>query len=147
MRKAVRRLAVAAGAAGLLLTGAAPAAASADWPFDSVGNGDSNVSGNSERLWTGGLHVYCRGGERICANGPVNSGNLKNSQNVTVKGSSNNSADVKAVSGSVNSQGYYEGPRTNSGNNVQNINMGDRHRGKGHRHHGKGHRHRTRHHR
>ncbi|MFJ6213543.1 hypothetical protein ACIQGZ_09450 [Streptomyces sp. NPDC092296] len=108
-------MAVAAG--GLLLTGASPVSASSfDWPFGARGEVDH--FGDSVNVDAG---LSCRQGERVCANGPVDSGNLRNSQNVSVKGGANNTGNLNIVVGSLNSTGSYEGPQTNSNNSVQNV--------------------------
>ncbi|MFJ4847795.1 MULTISPECIES: hypothetical protein [unclassified Streptomyces] len=98
MTRAVRYALVTAGAGTLLLCAGAPALAAPD-----------------------DIRARCTPDARFCANGPVNSGNLHNSQNVTINGTTNNSGNPNNVIGSPNSANTYEGPGNNSWNNVQQI--------------------------
>lgn len=99
MTRAVRYALVTTGAGTLLLCAGAPALAAT--PTD--------------------IRARCTPNTRICANGPVNSGNLHNSQNVTINGTTNNSGNPNNVIGSPNSANTYDGPGDNSWNNVQQI--------------------------
>ncbi|MCD0481817.1 hypothetical protein LO771_05170 [Streptacidiphilus sp. ASG 303] len=110
-----------AGAAGLLLPGAASAsAASWDgppgllWDFPDGNRTDIDAD------------VRCAEGTRICANGPVHSGNLSNSQNVRLDGSANDSGSPTNIVGSPNSNNTTEGGGDNSRNNEQYLGSGRR---------------------
>jgi hypothetical protein len=98
MTRATRYTVIAAGAGSLLLAGAAPALAArpADW-------------------------TRCAPKVRVCANGPVNSGNLKDSQNVKVTGNPNDSVSPINVVGSPGSNITIQGSAVNSWNNHQQI--------------------------
>ncbi|MFF3562176.1 hypothetical protein ACFYXS_19265 [Streptomyces sp. NPDC002574] len=99
MTRAVRYALVTAGAGTLLLCGTGPASAA----------GSTDV------------RARCTPDTRFCANGPVNSGNMNNSQNVTINGTANYSGNPDIAMGSQNSNNTYEGPGDNSWNNVQQI--------------------------
>ncbi|MEU5239675.1 hypothetical protein ACH4UR_13060 [Streptomyces lydicus] len=90
MKKMARVDMVIAGACGLLLAlgGASPAQADEN-PFgsdDGVFNSDTWADFNAS--------FRCTRRAAICANGPVNSGNVRNAQNVYVSGNNKNSGNA-----------------------------------------------------
>ncbi|MEV5511123.1 hypothetical protein [Streptomyces orinoci] len=105
-----------AGLLGLLLAGAgaSPAMAWGSGPFDA--DGDTYI-----RFQAG---FSCEGETRTCVNGPVNSGNSSNSQNVRLSGSSSNSGSPANNSGSVNSGSTGTGAAAGSSNHQQHIGGG-----------------------
>ncbi|MCK7623773.1 hypothetical protein MUU72_11805 [Streptomyces sp. RS10V-4] len=105
-----------AGLCGLLLAGAgtSPALAWGDGPFDA--NGDTIV-----RFVAG---FRCEGRARYCINGPVNSGNSKDSQNVRLTGNPSNSGSPVASNGSLNSGTTSTGAASGSANHLQHIGQG-----------------------
>ncbi|MDX3073436.1 hypothetical protein ACIP98_01025 [Streptomyces sp. NPDC088354] len=99
MTRAVRYALMTAGAGTLLLAGTAPALAAG--PAD--------------------VRARCTPNTRVCANGPVDSGNLNNSQNVTINGTANNSGNPIIAIASPNSSNTYDGSGDNSWNNIQQL--------------------------
>ncbi|WP_377271023.1 hypothetical protein [Peterkaempfera sp. SMS 1(5)a] len=116
MRRVARCAVMIAGAGGLILSGAAPAMAS--WSPWSLGQ---SWGWNNRPTMDLDSDVFCQPDQYICANGPVNSGNLKNSQNVEIKGDANDSGSHDNVTGSLNSDNSVEGTAINGRNNIQNI--------------------------
>lgn len=101
---------------GLLLTGggASPAMAWGDGPFGA--EGDTYI-----RFHAG---FTCEGQARYCVNGPVNSGNTSNAQNVRLTGNPSNSGSPTNNSGSVNSGSSGTGAASGSSNHQQHIGEG-----------------------
>ncbi|MGW1376029.1 hypothetical protein ACWD6P_17370 [Streptomyces sp. NPDC002446] len=110
---------VIAGACGLLLAvgGASPAQA---WDgFDGYG-GDGVW--NSDTIADFRAIIRCGPRAKLCVNGPVNSGNVKNAQNVYVKGNPNDSGSPTNTNGNTNDDaGGTTGVENQSSNKVQNI--------------------------
>ncbi|MEU5430519.1 hypothetical protein AB0H73_33645 [Streptomyces olivoreticuli] len=104
------------GLSGLLLVGggASPAMAWGDGPFGA--DGDTHI-----RFYAG---FVCEGRARTCINGPVNSGNTKDSQNVRLNGNPSNSGSPTNNSGSVNSGSTGTGAASGSSNHQQHIGPG-----------------------
>ncbi|MEU3355826.1 hypothetical protein [Streptomyces sp. NPDC037389] len=107
-----------AGLFGLLLAGggASPAMAwGGDGPFDA--SGDTFV-----RFHAG---FSCEGrAARSCVNGPVNSGNSSNSQNVRISGNPSDSGSPVDNSGSVNSGSSGTGAAAGSSNHQRQLGRG-----------------------
>ncbi|WP_079064434.1 hypothetical protein [Streptomyces sp. NRRL F-4489] len=101
---------------GLLLAGAgaSPAMAWGDGPFDA--NGDTFV-----RFVAG---FRCEGRARYCINGPINSGNTKDAQNVHLNGNPSNSGSPVASNGSLNSGDTSTGAASGSANHLQDLGGG-----------------------
>lgn len=103
-----------AGLSGLLLVGggASPAMAwGGDGPFSA--GGDTFV-----RFHAG---FTCEGRSRACVNGPVNSGNSSNSQNVRINGNPSDSGSPTNNSGSVNSGSTGSGAAAGTSNHQQQL--------------------------
>jgi hypothetical protein len=116
MGRVARCAVMIAGAGGLILSGAAPAAASwSPWPLGQSWGWNNRPTMNLDS------DMFCRPDQNICANGAVNSGNLSNSQNVTFSGDANDSGSPDQIVGSPNSDNTVEGPAVNSRNDTQNI--------------------------
>jgi hypothetical protein len=116
VKLAARIGAVFAGALGIALAGAGPSFAHSDdiWPQKFSG-----VSGK-----TGGTIVNIGNGfscprtVKLCINGPLNSGNLRNSGNfVNGKGDANNTGNFANTNGSTNSNNVTHGSSPNGYNN------------------------------
>ncbi|WUI79088.1 hypothetical protein OHS81_01145 [Streptomyces sp. NBC_00400] len=108
---------VMAGACGLLLAagGAAPTLA---WAESSGGDGISN----SDTVARFDARTHCGHRTRFCVNGPVLSGNPRQSQNVHVSGSNSNSGSPKTSQGNTNDDsGGTTGAAKKSSNNQQAI--------------------------
>nr|WP_237550736.1 hypothetical protein [Streptomyces sp. SID8354] len=102
-----------AGLFGLLLVGngVTPAMASA-W-----GDGPFNANGDTFNKFIATFE--CEGRARYCINGPVNSGNIKNAQNVGINGSPSSSGTPTSNSGSNNSGSTGSGSSSGSSNKQQ----------------------------
>ncbi|WP_241777750.1 hypothetical protein [Streptomyces sp. CT34] len=98
-----------AGVVGLLLAGSAasPAMAWGDGPGDA--DGDTYISFDAG--------FSCEGRtSKICINGPVNSGNVRNAQNVSTTGNPGSTGSPVSNSGSNNSGSSATGSQAGSGN-------------------------------
>ncbi|MFG2209855.1 hypothetical protein [Streptomyces sp. NPDC048638] len=82
-----------------------------DW--GGSGNGDTWIEMNSI--------LVCKHRARICINGPLNSGNLRNSQNVYMSGTVSNSGSPTNTNGTSDSGNTANGNETDSENNTQKI--------------------------
>ncbi|MEV4433541.1 hypothetical protein [Streptomyces sp. NPDC049555] len=104
---------VGTGVLGLLLAGvgASPAAAGGVGPFDA--DGDTYI-----RFHAG---FTCEGRARTCVNGPVNSGNSSNAQNVRITGNPSSSGSPTNNAGSVNSGSTGTGAAAGSANEQQDL--------------------------
>lgn len=80
MKKSRRTHHVIACACGVLMAlgGATPALARSGYDWGGVANGDIWIEMNSI--------LVCKDRARVCVNGPVNSGNVKDAQNVSLSG-------------------------------------------------------------
>ncbi|MFC5722852.1 hypothetical protein ACFP1Z_22035 [Streptomyces gamaensis] len=116
MKRACRTKTAVAGLFGLLVVGggAPPAMAWGDGPFRA--DGDTHIS------FQAGFR--CEGAARTCVNGPVNSGNSNNAQNVKLTGNPSNSGSPTNNSGSVNSGSSGTGAASGSSNHQQSIGKG-----------------------
>lgn len=120
MKKMARVKFVVAGACGLLLAvgGASPAMAS-DGPFDGYG-GDGVW--NSDTIANFRTVLRCGPRARICVNGPVNAGNLRNSQNVRLNGNISDSGSPTNDNGNTNvDSGGTTGAENKTGNDIQHV--------------------------
>ncbi|MGW7578841.1 hypothetical protein [Streptomyces sp. NPDC054765] len=113
MKNIARINVVVAGACGLLLAvgGGSPAQA---W-----GGGDGVWDSDTFASFHSGLH--CPRGARVCVNGPLNSGNLVNSQNLYMSGNSNDSGSPVNVNGNTNSHNETHGVESRTRNHLQNV--------------------------
>ncbi|MFK4249103.1 hypothetical protein [Streptomyces angustmyceticus] len=114
---------VIAGACGLLLAAgtASPAQAWDGGPYglDGVWNSDTVASFHAG--------FSCRNRARICINGPLNSGNVANSQNVHLSGNNSNSGSPTNVNGNTNDDaGGTTGAENKTSNDIQHIGRGGR---------------------
>ncbi|MCL7490189.1 MULTISPECIES: hypothetical protein [Streptomyces] len=108
---------VIAGACGLLLAagGMSPAQAwGGPW-----GGGDSVWDSDTYASFHAGLH--CPRRARVCVNGPLNSGNLQNSQNVYMRGNNNDSGSPTNINGNTNSHDETHGVESRTRNHLQNV--------------------------
>lgn len=116
MKNMARVNVVVAGACGLFLAagGAAPTLA---W----AGSGGDGVS-NSNTIARFDARFNCGHRARLCINGPVLSGNPRQSENVHVSGSNSNSGSPKTSQGNTNDDsGGTTGAAKKSSNNQQAI--------------------------
>ncbi|MFJ9466509.1 hypothetical protein [Streptomyces caniferus] len=123
MKNMARVNLVIAGACGLLLAagGASPAQAWDGGPYgvDGVWNSDTVASFHAG--------FSCRNRARICINGPLNSGNVSNSQNVHLSGNNSNSGSPTNVNGNTNDDaGGTTGAENKTSNDIQHIGRGGR---------------------
>lgn len=109
---------VIAGACGLLLAagGMSPAQA---WGGPWGGGGDSVWDSDTIAQIRTGLH--CSRRARVCVNGPLNSGNLQNSQNVYLRGNNNDSGSPTNINGNTNSHDETHGVESRTRNHLQNV--------------------------
>ncbi|MEU9110381.1 hypothetical protein AB0D04_00970 [Streptomyces sp. NPDC048483] len=116
MKKSARTNHWIAGACGVLLAlgGATPAMAWSgyeDWGGSA--NGDTWIEMNS--------NLVCRHRARVCINGPVNSGNLRNSENIYIGGTASNSGSPTNTNGTTDSGNTAKGNEADSENNQQKL--------------------------
>ncbi|MGY5130684.1 hypothetical protein [Streptomyces nigrescens] len=115
---------VIAGACGLLLAagGASPAQA---WDGGGLFGGGGDGVWNSDTIANFHAGFNCTDRARICINGPLNSGNVRNSQNVQLSGTNSNSGSPTNVNGNTNDDaGGTTGAENKSDNNQQHIGGG-----------------------
>ncbi|WP_229354194.1 hypothetical protein [Streptomyces sp. UNOB3_S3] len=103
-----------AGLSGLLLVGGAASPAMA-WG----GDGPFSAGGDTFVRFQAGFS--CQGRARACVNGPINSGNSKNSQNVRITGNPSDSGNPVDNSGSTNSGSSGSGASAGSSNHQQQL--------------------------
>ncbi|GAA2715731.1 hypothetical protein GCM10010315_25450 [Streptomyces luteosporeus] len=112
---------VGTGVLGLLLAGAgvgagaSPAAARG-------GGGPFGADGDTRIIFRAGF--TCEGRARTCVNGPVNSGNSSNTQNVRLNGNPSSSGSPTNNAGSVNSGSTGTGAAAGSSNEQQSLDGG-----------------------
>lgn len=118
MKRTSRTKSAAAGLLGLLLAGgtASPAMAWGHWPY-------GGAEGNTHVRLSAGFSCEGRAA-RTCINGPVNSGNTNNSQNVRLTGTPNTSGSPTSSSGSVNSGSSVTGSSSHSSNHLEHTGEG-----------------------
>ncbi|MFF2806088.1 hypothetical protein ACFVT2_02715 [Streptomyces sp. NPDC058000] len=103
---------------GLLLVGGGASPAMA-WGY---GDGPFEASGDTFNRFVAGFR--CEGRVRFCINGPVNSGNTKNAENVRINGSPSSSGSPTSSSGSNNSGTTGSGATSGSSNQMKNLGGG-----------------------
>ncbi|ARF57250.1 hypothetical protein B1H19_26530 [Streptomyces gilvosporeus] len=116
MMNSARVKSLIAGACGVLLAmgGASPALASDGFDvWGGSGNGDTWVEMDSI--------LVCKHRAKICVNGPLNSGNLKNSQNVYLSGNQSNSGSPTNINGASEADNTGKGNENDSENNTQKV--------------------------
>ncbi|MGY4970007.1 hypothetical protein ACWGCC_12390 [Streptomyces nigrescens] len=124
MKNMARVNVVIAGACGLLLAvgGASPAQA---WDGGGLFGGGGDGVWNSDTIANFHAGFNCSHRARICINGPLNSGNVRNSQNVYLSGSNSNSGSPTNVNGNTNDDaGGTTGAENKSSNDQQHIGGG-----------------------
>ncbi|QHC26581.1 hypothetical protein GR130_00765 [Streptomyces sp. GS7] len=98
-----------AGVLGLLLVGGAASPAMA-W-----GDGENDAEGYSYTSFHAGFRCEGRT-SRVCINGPVGSGNVRDAQNISITGNPGSTASPVSNSGSNNSGSSVTGPSAGSSN-------------------------------
>ncbi|MEU5210745.1 hypothetical protein [Streptomyces sp. NPDC020742] len=114
---------VIAGACGLLLAagGASPALA---WGGFDRGYGGDGVWA-SDTIASFRTVLRCGPRARICVNGPVNSGNVRNGQNVHLSGNNSDSGSPTIDNGNTNvDSGGTTGAENKTGNDIQHVGPG-----------------------
>ncbi|MEU9122451.1 hypothetical protein AB0C96_21755 [Streptomyces sp. NPDC048506] len=109
-----------AGACGLLLAvgGASPAMAW-DGPYDEWG---ADGVFNSDTFADFRAVLHCGPRAKVCVNGPANSGNVKNAQNVWLSGNNSDSGSPTNVNGTTNDDaGGTTGAENKTSNDIQHV--------------------------
>ncbi|MBL1091137.1 MULTISPECIES: hypothetical protein [unclassified Streptomyces] len=124
MKKRTRVSIVIAGACGMLLAagGVSPAMAW-DGGYGGFGTGGNVIDSD---VWAS-FHsiIRCSPRARVCVNGPVNSGNTKNSQNVHMSGNNSDSGSPTNSNGNTNvDSGGTTGAENHTGNDIQHNGPG-----------------------
>ncbi|MGW1194674.1 hypothetical protein ACWD4B_02255 [Streptomyces sp. NPDC002536] len=117
MKRTSRTKMAAAGLLGLLLAGGTASPAMA-W-----GHGRYGDEGNTFVRISAGFSCEGRAA-RTCVNGPVNSGNTNNAQNVRLTGTPTSSGSPTSSNGSVNSGSSSTGASSHSSNHLDHTGGG-----------------------
>ncbi|WP_229852190.1 hypothetical protein [Streptomyces albospinus] len=108
MKKTARINILLAGVFGLLLVGGAASPAMA-W------DGENDADGHTYINFDAGFSCEGRT-SRVCINGPVGSGNVRNAQNISISGNPGSTASPVSNSGSTNSGSTGTGASAGSSN-------------------------------